>query len=65
MYSKLISAQMATSFGIDVILAFGHEPNVLKRIIQGERIGTHFHGLSATTKVNQVKSWIQAGALPK
>ncbi len=44
MRTKLQAADLATSQGIDTIIANGKNPSVLYDIVRGERIGTRFTG---------------------
>ena len=65
MYSKLISAQTATYSGIDVVLAEGKRPHILRDIVGDGKIGTSFHKNPISRKKTQMESWIQAGAISK
>lgn len=42
MVTKLQAVQLAVKAGISVNIASGRKPGLLKRIVAGERIGTHF-----------------------
>ncbi|APV44670.1 glutamate 5-kinase [Dehalogenimonas formicexedens] len=42
MITKIEAARLATSSGVRVIIASGHAPGVVERVITGESIGTHF-----------------------
>lgn len=46
MATKISAAQMATEVGIDMVIANGADPNVLYKIVAGEKIGTRFLGKS-------------------
>jgi glutamate 5-kinase len=46
MATKLQAARLATGSGVDVVIASGHEPQVLARLAQGEAIGTVFPATS-------------------
>lgn len=61
MYSKLKSAEMVTSFGIEAHIASGKEPSVVPRILAGEQIGTHFPALAKRMK--SYRQWLSFGAL--
>lgn len=56
MASKLQAARIATSAGENVIIANGHQPGVLKAILDGQQIGTLVlaHGKTITPR----KRWI-------
>jgi glutamate 5-kinase len=41
MYTKVIAAQKAARSGTHTVIAYGHEPNVIKRVVKGESIGTY------------------------
>ncbi len=43
MKTKLHAAKLAVEQGTDVVIASSSEPNVIPRILSGERIGTLFH----------------------
>ena len=43
MASKLTAAWVATFSGVGVIVADATEPNVIRRAVSGERVGTYFH----------------------
>ncbi len=62
MTSKLQAAHMATVAGENVILANGHEPNILIRIMDAETVGTAF--LAAGKTVSPRKRWIGFSARP-
>lgn len=62
MRSKLEAARMATKAGENVIIASGHEPNVLSRLLAGERIGTAF--IAEGKIVSPLKRWIGFSAQP-
>ena len=44
MITKIEAARIATEAGIDMVIANSETPQVLSKIINGERIGTHFWG---------------------
>ncbi len=44
MITKIEAARIATEAGIDMVIANSEAPEVLSKIINGERIGTHFWG---------------------
>ena len=43
MASKLTAAWVATFSGVGVIVADATEPNVIRKAVSGERVGTYFH----------------------
>ncbi|HXG36313.1 MAG TPA: glutamate 5-kinase, partial [Dehalococcoidia bacterium] len=59
MVTKVQAARLATSGGADVIIASGHEENVLLRTVNGEEVGTLFP--SSADKVESRKRWMLAG----
>mgnify|MGYP001820064781 CR=1 FL=1 len=63
MRSKLEAARMATKAGENVIIASGHQPNVLPRLLSGEQLGTAF--LAEGKMVSPLKRWIGFSARPK
>jgi glutamate 5-kinase len=42
MVTKLQAVQLAVNAGIPVNIASGRKPGLLKAIVAGQRIGTHF-----------------------
>ena len=63
MATKLEAARLATSTGVGVVIANGHEPDVLTRLCRGERIGTMFPATS--TKRESRERWMLSGASTK
>ena len=62
MLAKLQAARTAVAVGIGAVIAGGHEPRVLHRILAGEDIGTLF--IPAPT-VTSRKSWIASALTPE
>ncbi|MEQ1774004.1 MAG: glutamate 5-kinase [Burkholderiales bacterium] len=56
MITKVIAAQRAARGGAHTLIASGHEPDVLVRLAQGERIGTLLLAKSATLAAR--KQWL-------
>lgn len=56
MYTKITAAQRAARSGADTLIASGHEPAVLARLVKGERVGT-FLG-SSMTRLAARKQWL-------
>jgi len=44
MATKLHAAQIATAAGIDMVISHGAKPELLYRIVEGQRVGTRFLG---------------------
>ena len=63
MESKVRSAGMAMSFGIDTYIMDGKSPEGVSDVMEGQRRGTHFvaHG----RKIRSYQKWLAAGALNK
>lgn len=59
MASKLEAADLATSSGTPMIIASGRTPDVLRRIIGGEQIGTRFP--AAISQMEAKKRWLMTG----
>jgi glutamate 5-kinase len=59
MSTKVEAARLATCSGVDVVVASGHEPDVLLRLDAGERIGTLFP--ASSTKLESRKRWMASG----
>lgn len=62
MTTKLQAADVARRGGTEVIIAAGHEQNVITRLVNGEAIGTRF--LPLETPLESRKRWIFAGPNP-
>ena len=60
MVSKLDAAQIVTAAGEQVIIASGHEENVLGRIIEGESLGTLF--VAQGKSLSSRKKWLMFSA---
>jgi len=63
MESKLQASRIVTSAGGAVVIANGRKPEMLARVVQGERVGTLF--LPAPRKMTSWKRWIGFSARPK
>jgi len=61
MTTKLQAATLARRAGTDVVIAAGHEPDVILRIMAGEPLGTRFPALE--TPPENRKRWILAGVV--
>lgn len=59
MLTKLQAADVARRAGADVVIAAGHAPDVLRRIVTGESVGTRFPALE--TPLEHRKRWILTG----
>ncbi|PWI57597.1 glutamate 5-kinase [Sulfoacidibacillus thermotolerans] len=60
MHTKIRAAEMAIHSGIEVVIAAASEPNVLMRLLRGERLGTRF--LPEKSHWNARKSWLVHGS---
>jgi glutamate 5-kinase len=63
MTTKIEAARLATSSGINVIIADGRETDILVRISQGEEIGTFFP--AQVDKMESKKRWMLSGLASK
>jgi len=63
MATKIEAAKLATSSGVNVVIADGREPDVLVRISQGEDIGTFFP--AQVSKMESRKRWMLSGLASK
>ena len=59
MGSKLRAARLATSTGVNVVIARGHEPDVVIHIAEGQTHGTLFP--ATATHVESRKRWLLSG----
>ena len=63
MRTKLEAAKVAMNAGVIMVIAPGREPNVIRRIMAGEEIGTVF--LPRSAKIGSRKRWIGFARVPK
>jgi glutamate 5-kinase len=63
MVTKIEAARLATSSGVNVVIADGREPDVLVKISQGEDIGTFFP--AQVNKIESKKRWMLSGLASK
>lgn len=63
MATKIEAARLATSSGVDVVIADGREPDILVRIAQGEGLGTVFP--AQVNKMESKKRWMLSGLASK
>ena len=63
MRTKLEAAKVAMNAGVMMVIAPGREPNVIRRIMAGEEIGTVF--LPRSAKIGSRKRWIGFARVPK
>ncbi len=63
MYTKIQAASIATSAGIDMVIASGSEDGVLQRICRGEDVGTWFK--AKNSNLHAKKRWLLSGGTPK
>lgn len=59
MTTKIEAARLATSSGVNVVIADGREPDTLARISRGEDMGTFFP--AQVTKMESKKRWMLSG----
>lgn len=62
MKTKLEAADIARRAGADVVIASGSAPDVLLRIVSGEKAGTRFPAID--TPLEHRKRWIFGGTVP-
>ena len=60
MATKLQAADIARRAGIDVVIAAGHAPNILPRVVAREQVGTRFPATEAP--LENRKRWILTGS---
>ena len=59
MYTKIQAAHIASNSGLHMVIASGEDPSVLRRIVNGEMVGTHFWPVDEHP--NRKKHWIAFG----
>jgi len=59
MYSKVLSARQANDYGIPVVVMNGRRRGLLRRLIEGERVGTYF--APRALRIPSRKGWIAYG----
>ncbi len=62
MQTKIQAAAIATSSGVDMIIASGSEDGILRRICQGEDVGTWF--MAKDSNLHTKKRWLLSGSKP-
>ncbi|MFN3966753.1 MAG: glutamate 5-kinase [Endomicrobiia bacterium] len=63
MYSKIQAAKIATSSGVEVVIADGRKSKILEKILNGEEVGTRFFASQAFLTAR--KRWIAFGSRVK
>jgi len=63
MITKIEAARLATASGVTVVIANGRTPDILMKIVSGERIGTRFHPV--TGHLGSRDRWILSGLSAK
>ncbi len=63
MRTKMEAAKLAMNAGVVMVIARGREPEVIRRILAGEEVGTIF--LPKAEKLRARKRWIAYAAVPK
>ncbi|MFC2033583.1 glutamate 5-kinase [Chloroflexota bacterium] len=63
MTSKISAARLATSSGVNVVVANGEIKDVILRLVSGEAIGTRFS--SAASRLESRKRWLLSGLSTK
>ena len=61
MYTKLKAARMCMAAGIPMVIANSSEPNVIRRVVEGERLGTLF--IPRSERMHARKKWIAFGSV--
>ena len=64
MRSKLVAAKIATRLGAHTVVASGHEPQVITRLLAGEPLGTLF-AAHVDERVGARKQWLGFAATPR
>lgn len=62
-HSKLLAASRAQELGIPVVVAPGRDPQVLRRILAGESVGTRIP--AKERRLNARKFWLRYGTKPR
>ena len=57
MLTKILAAKRAAASGAHTVIAWGREPEILVRLLQGEAIGTHL--IAQTAPLAARKQWLQ------
>lgn len=59
MVTKVEAARLATAVGVPVVIARGSEPDVLRRVAEGESLGTFF--VPTATRMESRRRWLISG----
>jgi glutamate 5-kinase len=62
MASKVKAARMAGTWGVPTVVAAGREPEILRRILRGDDVGTVF--MPRNTKLAARKAWLRFATRP-
>jgi glutamate 5-kinase len=63
MVTKLEAAKLATSSGVSVVIVKGNEPDIITRVVSGEKTGTLF--TPSTAGLESRKRWMMSGLSTK
>lgn len=63
MATKLDAARLASASGIETVIANGRKPDILMRLVKGDKIGTRF--TASGTKLESRKRWMLSGLSTK
>ena len=63
MHTKLQAAEIARRSGTEVVIASGAEPQILRRLVDGEALGTRIYAV--VDKLESRKRFMLAGAVPR
>lgn len=63
MRTKVDAAKLAMNSGLIMVIAAGREPNIIRRLMAGDEVGTIF--LPKPAKIRARKRWIAYAAVPK
>ena len=59
MQSKLEAAEVAMLSGVDMVIADGHEDGIVRKLLNGDKVGTRFHSLVPPSESR--KRWLLTG----
>lgn len=65
MITKIRSARVLMTAGIDMVICYGKKPHALERIVAGEEVGTRFSAHEIHHDITPKKLWIALGDTPK
>ncbi|MDO5709705.1 MAG: glutamate 5-kinase, partial [Coriobacteriales bacterium] len=65
MATKLMAARAMIAAGIPTVICQGRETSVVKRVVEGEQVGTRFEAPEGSSREKAIKLWIGLAEVPQ